>query len=323
MLKHPILPLVRRSALAGSALMICLASVSCKLPPRQAWNSIQQRGLIPVLFPANAAEGADPAPAGSTAIAQSGTEALKVQAVKTPELASTPFATPVPGRSGYVFSPHSAGHKLIDVREYAAGAEARCPYTMQPFMVPDFAALAAAAKTKPAPRPQRSIAEVVSRNPEPRLRDETVDVAPLLPTNTIVNIPSTPATEIPYGSRVEGRPGFVNSPFAQKNQLVDVAGIAPGVEERCPYSNKLFRVPEPLPEETTPEPATVIPPAPASPPAPPEPQAPATPAPEATLAPDANPAPAANPEPAPAPAPSVPPAAAAAPDPAVTPPSGS
>jgi len=309
MIKHPILPLVRCSALAGSALMICLASVSCKLPPRQAWNSIQQRGLIPVLFPADAAEGANPAPAGSTAVVQTGSDAVKVQAVKTPEVASIPFATPVPGRAGYVFSPHAGGHKLIDVREYAAGAEARCPYTMQPFMVPDFNALAAAEKTKPAPRPQRSIAEVVSRNPEPRQR-ETVDVAPMLPTKTTVTIPSTPATEIPYGSRVAGRPGFVNSPFAQKNQLVDVAGIAPGVEVKCPYSNKLFRVPEPLPEETTPAPATVIPPAPA---ASPEPAAPAAPA-SASI-----PAPAANPEPAPAPA--TPPAPA--PAPAVAPPAGS
>jgi hypothetical protein len=36
---------------------------------------------------------------------------------------------------------------------------------------------------------------------------------------------------------------MVNSPYANKSQLVDVAGMSPGQTVKCPYSGKLFRVP--------------------------------------------------------------------------------
>ena len=36
---------------------------------------------------------------------------------------------------------------------------------------------------------------------------------------------------------------MVTSPFAQKHQLVDVSGLAPGDAVKDPYSGKLFRVP--------------------------------------------------------------------------------
>lgn len=55
---------------------------------------------------------------------------------------------------------------------------------------------------------------------------------------------SKPAiTDLPYGVPVPGRPGLVNSPYAGKNQLVDVTGIGVGQEVKCPYSGKLFKVP--------------------------------------------------------------------------------
>jgi hypothetical protein len=77
---------------------------------------------------------------------------------------------------------------------------------------------------------------------------------------------------IPFGTRVGGRPGYVYSPHAGKTQLVNVVDIAPGVVVKCPYTNKLFRVPGPLSEEIKPEtfPATETASAPPVPPAPPE-----------------------------------------------------
>ncbi|MGD9747141.1 MAG: hypothetical protein AB7V57_12390, partial [Verrucomicrobiales bacterium] len=50
-------------------------------------------------------------------------------------------------------------------------------------------------------------------------------------------------SDLPYGTAVPGRPGFVNSPFAAKHQLVDVTGLPAGMEVKCPYSGKLFRIP--------------------------------------------------------------------------------
>lgn len=57
--------------------------------------------------------------------------------------------------------------------------------------------------------------------------------------------PQTPLRDLPYGTPVAGRPGMVNSPYATRQQLVDVTGMATGEVVRDPYSGKLFRVPPP------------------------------------------------------------------------------
>ncbi len=51
------------------------------------------------------------------------------------------------------------------------------------------------------------------------------------------------AQDIPFGNPITGRPGFVNSPYAAKHQLVDVTGLPTGMEVKCPYTGKLFKVP--------------------------------------------------------------------------------
>ena len=290
MMIPPILTPARRGVLPGVVLALCLVSVSCKLPPREAWNQVQQRGLLPVLFqPAPSSAPAAPhrvisqVPAGPD-------DALKVQPVRQAEITKNLFATPVPGRPGYVFSPHVPGRRIVDVSPFAAGTEVRCPYTMQPFQVPDFTVLA---PPQARPQPQCSIAEIASHGADSPVLPPA-DQVPLLIPNPDPQPASTSALpEIPLGSRVPGRPGFVYSPFAQKNQLVDVAGIAPGVEVKCPYSNQLFRVPEPLPEEMLPTPEKILPPEPL-----PSPQSPAPlEAPAPAPIPSASPSPP-SPEPA-------------------------
>ncbi len=187
----------------------------------------------------------------------------------------------MPGRSGYVFSPHTVPHKVVDVRGFRAGEEVRCPFTAQPFLVPDFTVAAAASRPAPKP-PVRPVAEVVSSTgstpemiersltrPEPGPDMKAATPVPVEP----VNAPAAPDTAVhptvpsagnsglfpvpgdsglPYGSRVPGRPGFVYSPHAAKTQMVDVAGTAPGVVVECSYTNKLFRVPEVNSEEIKP-----------------------------------------------------------------------
>ncbi len=251
--------LARRGVLPGSVLALCFVSVSCKLPPREAWNQVQQRGLLPVLFqPAPSTPSAAPHQVASQSPAGPD-KALKVQPVRPAEIAKIPFATPVPGRPGYVFSPHLPGRKIVDVSPFAAGTEVRCPYTMQPFQVPDFTPASAPPLW---PQPLRSVAEIASHRADSPTLPSADQVPLLIPTPTPSPAAATTLPEIPLGSRVPGRPGFVYSPFAQKNQLVDVAGIAPGIEVKCPYSNQLFRVPEPLPEELVPEPEKSLPPEP-------------------------------------------------------------
>jgi hypothetical protein len=70
------------------------------------------------------------------------------------------------------------------------------------------------------------------------------------PPSSIGNQPSIPPQNrppapprYPKGIVVEGKPGYVRSPFAEHTGLVDVRGYPSGTEVRCPYTNKIFVVP--------------------------------------------------------------------------------
>ncbi len=47
-----------------------------------------------------------------------------------------PFASPVPGKKGYVTSPYSPGAGFIDVTGLAPGSLAKDPYSGKAFRVP-------------------------------------------------------------------------------------------------------------------------------------------------------------------------------------------
>lgn len=48
--------------------------------------------------------------------------------------------------------------------------------------------------------------------------------------------------DLPYGTPIVGKKGFVYSPYYTTGE-VDVQGIASGTKVRCPYTKKIFRVP--------------------------------------------------------------------------------
>lgn len=247
---------IRLPAASLAALMLA----SCAVPPRQAWQQIQTRGLIEYWTKA------DSRPLGSSsqsqALAQNSATSqspVSTPAFVGPERPSTPppsmlnastmpVAQPVADLPGYVRTPFTNPPRLVDVRGMAAGSKVVCPYTQRPFLVPgsvkeSSSSIAASAPSKsksPTASQDRPRTSPVTPNSNVAAMTKTEPSAPSAPSTTT---PSTAAPELPYGTAISGRPGFVNSPFAAKHQLVDVTGLPVGMEVKCPYTGKLFRVP--------------------------------------------------------------------------------
>lgn len=54
----------------------------------------------------------------------------------TPVTHELPYGTPVPGKPGFVTSPHSPNAGYVDVRGFPPGTEVKDPYSGKTFLVP-------------------------------------------------------------------------------------------------------------------------------------------------------------------------------------------
>ena len=260
---------LRWSAAGFAALLV----TSCSLPPRQAWQQIQTRGLIPYMMSSNSAplqvtsQRSYAAPTSTTApVSPTRSYASSTTGIIGPVQASTPppsmlnsstmpVASSVADLPGYVRSPFTNPPRLVDVRGMNAGSKVVCPYTQKPFLVPGGVSTASAPKvaSNPAPRrmdppappvspaPNSNVAALTKPAPSAPITPAPINPSPAPTQPKVEAAPSTP--ELPYGAPIGGRPGFVNSPYAAKHQLVDVTGLPVGMEVKCPYTGKLFRVP--------------------------------------------------------------------------------
>ncbi|MFM2167560.1 MAG: hypothetical protein RIS79_1931, partial [Verrucomicrobiota bacterium] len=253
---------------------------SCSMPPRQAWQQIQTRGLIPFMM--NNAGGAPLQVSSQRTCSPTTSPVTHVQANRSyvttspagaiigavqpdtpsPSMLNSsnmPVAMSVPNLPGYVRSPFTNPPRLVDVRGMSVGSKVVCPYTHKPFLVPGDVSTASSppkvalnsiqrridASTSPITPAPKPPAQVANSNVAALTKPQSS--APMNPNSSVPSVPAQPklesTPELPYGAPISGRPGFVNSPYAAKHQLVDVTGLPVGMEVKCPYTGKLFRVP--------------------------------------------------------------------------------
>ncbi len=242
-------PSLLRTLAVGLALV---GLSSCSLPPSTAWRLIRQDGLGNYLAMEFGRKPFPPEVQSQRFIARNPAHAPapsfspNAVAIQSPYLNSSNAPATVPPVSPAPVS--ASASRLV----FQVPAPLPAPAARQPSMENSPVA-------KPNAKPQPSVAESPKPAAEPPKKAPTTSVAtaPKKPATAPASTAATPAPrttpapaaakqsslDLPYGSPVPGRVGLVHSPYAGKLQLVDVAGLAPGQEVKCPYSGKLFRVP--------------------------------------------------------------------------------
>jgi hypothetical protein len=231
------------AALRATLALLSLALASCSMPAHEAWRIIKKDGLLSYLNAELQHKGSHSSTSRKTSSYLS-----NPWQPKTRPQSSTPAATSVaePKYNAPLTKEEPPAAKPPVINNESAGIPKQTT-PKKTSSAPASKTTGEPKKSPPAPT-QRKIQPTVSAKKESA---ETATKAPV------------PSLQLPYGELIPNRPGMVNSPFAAKHQIVDVAGLSPGQEVKCPYTGKLFRVPGPeqasepkLKELPTPPPAT-------------------------------------------------------------------
>ncbi len=241
-------------------LSLALGLASCSLPPEAAWRVVKTDGLLPLI----AMElGARPYP-----------QDLAMYNNRRAVRPITPLTAPAPSNTyiGSVYdkpAPVLPPRSVIRTEEYrptplparpdaivgTANREQGTPRPPRPNLITKGRSDESGPKVVIEPKPDHTPPVIATVKPkaEPEAEPESKpEPKKELATTPTPSKPLNPASQppvraieesLPYGIAISGRPGLVNSPYAAKNQFVDVAGLKPGQEVKCPYSGKLFRVP--------------------------------------------------------------------------------
>src|ERR1700677_418250 len=120
-----------RFLVTGTTVLTVVLLAACADTDQQKKKKRHQS--IPQVVPHNVTPEPSPVPEDP----HPGTEVKNpVQAAQTPPKGDIPYATPVPGKPGFVTSPYAPNSGYVDERGQPPGKVDTCPFTGKPFLVP-------------------------------------------------------------------------------------------------------------------------------------------------------------------------------------------
>ncbi len=212
-------------------LALLLASallVQCSMPSREAWHYIQTKGLVNYWAHTSQYHRSPPFHTNSLRGSQhyASSHSRLPQYNRPSSNWYSLWGSGMPNRVPYSSSPRNSSNRYLGSTSNAASPRPSPP------------------RKRSSNSPTRPVSPPIEESaPTPRSVRNEPPAPP--PASNVASKPASPkpAAELPYGTPVPGRPNMVNSPYAGKTQLVDVAGMGPGQTVKCPYSGKLFKVP--------------------------------------------------------------------------------
>ncbi len=221
---------VRWIRFGSAAIVLPLILTQCALPPREAWRTIQSRGLFTYWSQQQTGVGAPYRPEMLGSGLRRNSQPLYVG--RYAQLENAPRYNTQ--RSSSASSTRSTSDRSRSAKPKVSSSVASTTTKPKPKPKPKAKSEPTVAASKPsASKTKPKTAAAPSKKPE------TGDS----PSTNATTKPAVANADLPFGRSVAGRPGLVTSPYAGSSQLVDVTGMTVGQPVKCPYTGKLFKVP--------------------------------------------------------------------------------